>query len=309
MSQENQALTKAEETMVAEISPFQKKSNALYEQALSVEVKDEKSLAAAVALKKEITSHRTFVKDVRLGITRKIDDLKKAIMNKEDEVLLPLDKAQTDVGEKILHYQEEQERIRAAEQARVDTLVNSVSMGDPYGLKTVEAVDTKAAEYKKVHETMAEADRELPDVKLAYTQTVNKLADRRAYILEEIRQAEVRAEQEKKSKEQSEAQAKIDEERAANEAKERKIQDEKDRLEREKQRKADEEAAEEARKKRERDEKNTVKTGVRTVTTIEITNPELVPRQYCVPSESLIREAVKAGVEVPGVTVTTSKKV
>lgn len=306
---ENAALTKAQESMVAEISPFQQKSNALLSEAQAVTVTDEASKAKAVALKKEITAHRTLVKDTRLGITRKIDDLKKAIMNKEDEVLLPLDQAQTAIGQQILDYDEEQERIRQAEIKRVNDLVASVSMGDPYGLKTVEAVDEKVAAFKKVYEAMPEADREHPDVKYAYTLTGNKLADRRAYILEEIEQERVRKEQEAKAKEQSEAQAKIDAEKAANEEKARKIKAEQERLEREKQRKADEDAAEEARKKAEKEAKNTVKSGVRTVTKITIDNEDLVPRQYCTPDMTKIREAVKAGVEVPGVTVTTEKKV
>lgn len=309
MSSDQTALTKAEESMVAEISPFQQRSNELFDKAAHQEVTDDMSLASAVAVKKEITAHRTLVKEARLSITRKIDNVKQAIMNKEAEVLLPLEKAQDELGEKILTYQEEQERIRREEQERIDKSIARVSVGDVYGLKTPEDVDAKGEQLKGVYAAMSDADQKNAQIKLAFTESVNKLSDRKAYLIEQEAQRIERERLDKEAEQQSAERAEIARKKAATDAKERKIQAEMDRLEREKQRKADEDKAEEDRIERERAEKNTVKTGARTVTTIEITNPAEVPRAYCVPSEPLIREAIKSGITVPGVKVTTVKKV
>lgn len=50
--------------------------------------------------------------------------------------------------------------------------------------------------------------------------------------------------------------------------------------------------------------------GTRTVTLFEVTDPNLVPRAYCIVDEGLIREAVKAGVkEIPGVKVREETRV
>lgn len=309
MSADQTALTKAEESMVAEISPFQQRSNELFDKASRQEVTDEVTLATAVAIKREITGHRTLVKEARLSITRRIDDVKKAIMNKEAEVLLPLDKAQSELGDKILTYQEEQERIRRAEQERVDNQKARVTFSDVYGLKTVEDVDAKGEQIKGIYAKMSDADQKNAEIKLAFTETINRLSDRKAYLIEQEEQRKERERLEAEAAKQSEERAKIEAEKAAAAEKERKIEAEKERLEREKQRKADEEAAEKERQERERAEKNQVKAGVRTVTTFEITNPDEVPREYCVPSEPLIRAAIKEGKTVPGVTVSTTKKV
>lgn len=308
MSQET-GLIKVQEAMAAEITPFQAKSNSLLSEATQHEVTDDTSLATAVSIKKAITAHRTMVKDVRLSITRRIDDLKKAIMNKEDEVLLPLEKAQNLLGEKILTYQEEQERIRREEQERIDKVIARVTVGDTYRFKEPDAVQDEGERLKKVYSELPEADQKNSDVKLAFTQSVNKLADRKAYLEEQIAQEKERARLAAEAKKQSDERAELERKKAEAAEKERKIKAEQERLEREAERRAAEEQAEEERKKKERDERTSVKTGVRTVTTFEVTNPTLVPREYCSPDEKLIRAAIKEGVEVPGVEVTVTKKV
>jgi hypothetical protein len=305
----DQALVKVQESLIAEIAPFEQQSKALKEKALAQVVTNESQLASAVNVKKQITAHRKLVTDTRLGFTRQFDEVKRAVMTKEAEILLPLDEGQTALSQTILTYTEEQDRIKREEAERVEKIVARLTAGDVYRLKTPEDVSEEGARLKKVFSELKPADQDIPAVKVAFTRSVNQLADRRTHLEEQIEQAKQRAELEAKAKEQSAAQAKIDADRAANEAKARKIKADQERMEREKQRKAEEDAAEEARKKAESDERHRVKTGARTVTNIEITEPWLVPREFCEPSEKLIRAAIKEGATVPGVKVMVEKKV
>lgn len=306
---EDQALQKAQDNMIAEISPFEAQSRELLSKAQAQEVGNEMQLASAVSVKKQITAHRKLVTDTRLGITRRFDEVKKAIMNKEAEILLPLDEAQTALGEKMLAYTEEQDRIKAEEAERVTKMVERFNIPDVYRFKAVGDVDDEGARLKKLYTELKPEDQNNAEVKAAFTVAINKLSDRKAYLEEQAAQEAERQRLEAQAKKQSDAQADIEAEKAANAAKARKIEAEKERMEREKQRKADEEAAEDARKKAESEKRNRVKTGVRTVTNFEVTEPWLVPREYCEPSDKLIRAAIKDGKDVPGVKVTVEKRV
>lgn len=309
MSTDEKALLKAQESMIGEISPFEQQSRDLLQKAEAAEVSTEQQLASAVAVKKQITAHRKLVQDTRLNITRRFDEVKKAIMVKEDEILLPLDEAQAKLGEKILSYQEEQERIRREERERIEKIVARVTITDVYRYKTPGDVQDEGERFKKLYSELKPEDQKLPEVKVAFTQSINKLADRKAYLLEQLEQEKERQRLEEQAKKQSAERAELERQKAANEAKQRKIDAEKERLEREKQRKADEEAAEEARKEQEAEARRRVKTGVRTITKFEVTDEFEVPREYCTPNDQLIRAAVLAGKEIPGVRVWKEKKV
>lgn len=51
-----------------------------------------------------------------------------------------------------------------------------------------------------------------------------------------------------------------------------------------------------------------VKSGIKTKTVFTVTNPELVPRYLCEPSDKLIREAIANGLrEIPGVEIREEK--
>lgn len=305
---DEKALAKTQESMIAEISPFMAQSLDLKAKAEVAEVTNEQQLASAVAVKKQITTHRKLVTDTRLGITRRFDEVKNAIIGKEREILLPLDEAQTVLGDKILTYQEEQERIRREEAARVQKMVERFAV-DVYRYKEVDQVQDEGERLKKLYGELKPEDQKHPDVKVAFTQSINRLADRRAYLIEQEEQRKERERLEAEAAKQSEERAAIEREKSKNAEKARKIEADKERLEREKQRKADEEEAEEARKKQEAEDKHKVKAGVRTVTKFEVTDATAVPREFCVPSDQLIRAAVAEGREVPGVRVWTEKKV
>lgn len=308
MSQD-QALQKAQDNMIAEISPFEQQSRELKAKAEAQSVTTEMELASAVNIKKQITAHRKLVTDTRLGITRQFDEVKKAIMVKETEILLPLDEGQTVLSQKMLDYTEEQERIKREEQERVDKIVARFEVPDVYRYKDVDSVQDEGERLKKMYSELKPDDQKIPAVKAAFTVAINRLSDRKDYLVEQKRQEEEAARLAAQAAEQSEAQAKIDADKAANEAKARKIQAEKDRLEREKQRKADEEAAAKAEAEAKRAENAQVKTGARTVTTFKVTEPWLVPREYCEPVDKLIRAAIAEGKTVPGVVVKTERRI
>lgn len=290
----NTSLTTAQQNMVAEISPLLHRANSLMEKAKSVKVTDERGAANAIALKREITAHRTLVNQARLGITRQIDTVKKAIMDKESEILEPLQIAQDLVGDQVLAYQEEKERQRLAEIKRVDDLVDSVAMHSAYHLKTVAEVEKRYRQIRAAYADMSTDDQDNSAVKVAFTEAGSVLADRKAYLVEQARQEEERKKLDAQAAKQAAKQRRLDEQAAK--AKRREAQEDAERQ------------AQADRAEAERTARSQVKTGVRTIIDITITDSNVVPREYCVPDMALIRTAVKAGVAVPGVKVKKIKK-
>lgn len=306
---EQKQLIEARDRMVKEISPLEQRSNELLEKVRSQEVYDDQSKQSAVNVKKQITSHRSRVKDTRLGITRQIDDVKKVILNKEKEVLVPLDHAQSEIGKKILEYDEEQERIRREEQERIDGLVKSVSVGDVYKLKATGDVDAKESEIKQTYWQINEEDRENAEVKAAFNGSLAKLVERRNYLAEKERQEEERQRLESEQQEVEAERDQVEIEKAEIAEKEREIEAEKERLAAEEEARKSREEAEKQRKAKEAEERQKPKSGAREYLTFEITDPDAVPREYCVPHEPTIRAAIKEGKEVPGVKAYREKRV
>ena len=74
------------------------------------------------------------------------------------------------------------------------------------------------------------------------------------------------------------------------------------------QRKREQEIAETEAAKAAKTQKPAVKSGIKTKTVFTVTNPELVPRSLCEPSDKLIREAIANGLrEIPGVEIREEK--
>lgn len=265
------ALQQYVDTQVAEITPYKKKSIDLLNQATSIEVTDAKSAKEAVAVKKQITAHRTEVKNARLDITRQFDSVKSQFIDAERDALEPAEEALENIGGKILDYEAEQERIAQAEQERVDKITEKFNT-NVRAIRTMKAIDERGSELKKIYSGLPLEDQENPIVKLKFTETINELLSRK----DDIRTAEVDAS----------AQARIDAKR----------------------RREQEIAQAEADQAAKAAAKPAVKTGIRTVTKFNILNPDEVPRSLCVPSDQLIREAIKNGLtEIPGVDVFQEK--
>lgn len=302
-------LQKFEEKMLKEVSPLEQKSQELFDKAVAQKVSDDVSLAQAVAVKKEINAHGKLVKDSRLALTRPLDDMKKLIMSKESEVMLPLDKAKADISDKILTYEEELERLRQIEIKRVNEILESIGVS-VWGLKTATEVDNRDKEIKDTFSKLSETDQNNADIKLAFRSSVDALTTRKANLEEEEKQRVERERLAKEAEKQSAERASLDRERAAIEQKGRELQAERERQQRELERQELEAKAAEQRKAEAAAEKARPKSNIATITEFEIENPSLIDRIYCSPDSVKIRQAIKDGVtEIAGVRIFQTKKV
>lgn len=259
---------------VTKISPLKEKSVALQKQADALEVSDNKTLKEAVDIKKDITKHATAVKNLRLDITRQFDDVKSQFIAAEKDVLAPADEAKDTITNKIVDFEREQERLRQVEARRIEAIIASFDT-NVRSLRSMKKVDERGAELKEAFSKLAKPDQDNPQIKMAFTVVINSLLERK----EEIRTAEVdEAEQEKAAAARREAQV------------------------------AAQEELDKAERVAERNEKSAPKTGLKTVTRFTITDPNLVPRELCVPSDQLIRQAYREGMKtIPGVAITQER--
>lgn len=258
------------DSQVATISPFKAKSQELLEQAKDKEVTDDATAKEAVAIRKLITSHRTKVKNARLAITRNFDSVKSQFIDAEKDVLAPAEEALENISQKILAYQEEQERLAKEEAARVDAICAKFEV-NAKSLRSQKACDEKGAELKQIFAELPKADQNHAEIKLAFTTAINSLLTHK----DELTIAE---------------------------------RDEVESTRLAMQRKLDQKIAEAEAAKAAKAQKSTVKSGIKTKTIFTVTNPELVPRSLCEPSDKLIREAIANGLhEIPGVEIREEK--
>lgn len=306
----DRTLEKFEEKMLKEVSPLEVQSIALFEksQALTV-VSDDASLSKAVAIKKEINAHSRFIKDSRMSLTRPLDEMKKTILAKESEIMLPLENAKINISDKILTYEEELERLRLIEEERVDRLLDSISVA-VWTYETPQAVDERGKEIKEAFVALSDEDKENLDIKLKFRQSVDALTTHKTNLEEEERQRLERERLAKESEKQTAERAKLDAQRSEIERQEREIKAERERQLRELERQELEREAEEKRKSDATAEKSKTKANIATITEFEIKTPTLVTRLYCSPDSVKIRQAIKDGVtEIPGVRIFKTKKV
>lgn len=302
-------LQKFEENMLKQVSPLEKTSIELLAKAQAQNISDNGSLAKAVAVKKEINAHSKFIKDSRMSLTRPLDDMKKLIMSKEAEVTAPLDKAKSTVSDKILAYEEEQERLAEVERARIAIILDSLRVA-VWDYDTVKAVEARGRELKKTFMALSEKDQADAAIKLQLRESVDALTTRKANLEEEERQRIERERLAKVAAEQSAAHAKLERERAAIEAEERRLEAERQRQARELERQQFEAEAAAQRKADEKLEKEKPKSNIATRTEFEITNEFLVDRKYCSPDSVKIRQAIKDGAtEIAGVRIFETKTV
>ena len=305
----DKTLQQFEEKMLKEVSPLEVKSIELLEKATLQTVTDDLTLAKAVALKKEINAHSKFIKDSRLSLTRPLDDMKKLILSKESEVILPLDKAKADISDKILTYEEEQERVRQIEMDRINLILDNLRVA-VWDYATVTDVDTKGKQLKESFSKLNPSDQDNATIKLQFRESVDALTTRKSNIEEDERQKVERERLAKEAEKQSADRAKLEKERAAIEEQERKIQAEKDRQQRELERQEFERQAEEKRKTDIATEKARPKANISTRTDFEIEIPSRVDRLYCSPDPVKIRQAIKDGViELEGIRIFETKTV
>lgn len=268
---ENALLQQFVDTELEQISPLEKKSLELKAQADKTNVDSDTALAEAVKLRKEITSHITGTGKLRLEITRPLDNVKAQFIDGERRVLAAAEEAKSDLGKKILTYEEQKAEEARKEAARVDAIIVKFDVSEALRSKKITVIDERGKELKDFYGELPEQDQEIPRLKLAFTQAINELLEARSVLSKaQVDEAEAaRAKAVRKAKE-IEAQAAVQSEAKHTTA--------------------------------------APKTGVRTREVITISDPALVPREYCEPNMAMIRSAIEAGVkDIPGVTITQER--
>lgn len=255
------------DSTVALMSPIKTESFDMKAEAKALEITDAETLKAGIELRKKVVRHINTTDDRRKEYTRPLDQVTKQLIAGQRDVLEPAEEAKTIVGKKIMDYEAEQERLAKIERERVAAIIATMTTGEAIATKKVTAIDERGAELKKYYSELSESDQNNGEIKLAFTQAINRLLEARDIL--------------------SRAQVDADKQAAA---------------------KAQREAEElEARKEADAEQRTVLdkpKTGVKMVTKFNITDMNAVPREFCVPSDSLIRQAIAAGAtQIAGVNI------
>lgn len=246
------------EAEVATISPLEARSKELEQEAEALKIETAEDVDTAKQLRKDIIAHDKAVNGMRLEITRQLDDVKKTLINAERNVLAPNAKAKDLVGGKILAYEAEQERLAALEKERQHKIITALVENGGVQIYQIRSLKDLTAYEDKFEKRITELNED--DAKLA--SVISIIADVR-YAISERRDTIRRLDKESNEAKQKQLEREAEQARATQEAA--------------KQQKVATKAAAQP------------KTGSRVRMTFEIVKPELVPRELCVPSETLIR--------------------
>jgi len=105
------------------LSPLEELSIELKEKAEAVKISNGYTYTNAKAIRRELVTHRTTVKDMRLTFTRKLDNLKDQFIKKQDLVLQPSIAGEALIKEKILIYEADVQRRKDVELARIAAIL------------------------------------------------------------------------------------------------------------------------------------------------------------------------------------------
>jgi len=250
------------------MSPIKKESTDMKDEAEKLKITDAATLKAALDLRKKVVKHINTTDDYRKQYTRPLDEVTKQLISGQRDVLAPAEEAKTIVGEKIMDYEAEQERLAKIERDRVSTIIAGYTTQEAVNSRKIKVIDERGAELKAAYGSLCQEDQQNVEIKLAFTEAINRLLDTRDVL----------------------SRAQVDEAERAKQQAERDAEALKVRHEAETTPKAT--AAPQP------------KTGVKMVTKFAITDPGAVPREYCSVNESLIRQAIAAGVtEIVGVSI------
>ena len=269
MNETNQELRQAAYKQIEAISPLKIKSNELLERAKNVKVETAADVKTAKEVIKDVTAHKKSTEELRKNFTRQLDDVKKQFISAERDILAPAEEARGIVANEILAFEraEEKKKKREAERVWVSLLEikNAVAIEDA---KTLEDVD-KSEQIAEERIAALNDDAKHPLAIAFIGKLRQEIAERKIEL----------AKNPETEKEEAEQQLEIDKAKALAEKME-----------------AEAKAAARAI------EKEAPKTGSREKITVEIVNANEVPRELCVPSESLIKDYVKkSGADiVPG---------
>lgn len=243
--------------------------------------KSEDSQVASMILKDcQITEQQ--LEEKRLEITKPLNDFVKEVNTLFKETALPIIQAKSIVKQKILEYNQEKERIRLEEERK--------------RFAEEQARLKKLEDERLERERIERLKREEEERKLALERArLKKLEDER--IAKEMAALKASDDEKKKALEVAEKQR---QEREALENERLELQRQKRELDEEKLRQEEQRKLDEQKKKAEleaeyarRDAK--VK-GVYKLWQYEITDEQLVPREFCSPDSKKINESIKKGV-------------
>ena len=241
----------------------------------------EAGVKEAKALKKQITAYTKDVASKRLSFTRQLDQIKKNAMDLEREIISDAKDADEIVRSKMLAYEQKLEDERRAEEARLSEIAKNITA-------EIQVLSPKITD----ENTLAEA-------KALVEERFNKIAepDRTTPILLEVKTRLLSDFEEQFFTIQRIMQDKINLSNVEKIVEEKNIRD----LELQKAQKVAAKA------------NASPKFGARTKLVIEISNPELVPRMFCSPDITKIREFARnqniAELEIPGVKLTEERTI
>lgn len=210
MADSDNKLNKFIEGELQVLSPLMAKSQELAKAAAKVEITDKVSYGDAKKVKRELVSHRTGVKDMRLTFTRKLDDLKSQFIAKEDEVLQPSIAAEAIVKEKIGEYEDEQQRLKELEEKRIGSITSKIAeiqLGIDRKTGTLEDVKRSRAAVKMELGLLDPKDRTKVAIKKAVEETREWLDETEQFITDRIEQERI-AEEQRKEQERLDAERK-----------------------------------------------------------------------------------------------------
>lgn len=280
-------------TEIKEFNPFKLAWVQLQERVNSIKIYSFEDVESAKNILKECTELEKQIEDARTSITKPVNDMLKNINNMAKEIVLPVNEAKNEIKQKILAYNEEQERIKKAEEARIQKIVDWISK-----IRYVDLVEMAIKD-------LDEKDRNNFIIKTAIENQIFKINERKRIEAEEQKRKEEQAKLDEEKKKMSEEQAKLAEEKMQIEREKREIEEQKRKQEEEK-------ALAEKQKivdKIQNTETDKVK-WIRTVSKWEIIDEKNVPYSLCSPDSKKINDMIKSWVkEIPWLRIREEKAI
>jgi len=160
------------------LSPLEELSIELKEKAEAVKISNGYTYTNAKAIRRELVTHRTTVKDMRLTFTRKLDNLKDQFIKKQDLVLQPSIAGEALIKEKILIYEADVQRRKDVELARIAAILARFEFEKPLRASvTLEEIHRLRAWVKMELGLLDSKDRNKVAIK-------DKVAEIRVYLRE-----------------------------------------------------------------------------------------------------------------------------
>lgn len=203
------------------LSPIEKRSIELKKLADKVEIKDKPTYLEAKKIRRNLVSHRTSTKDLRLTFTRKLDNLKDQFIKKQDEVLEPSVAGEDLIKEKIAVWEKLEAERKEAEEQRINGIVDKImiiQLDIDRRTGNLEDVKRARAAVKMELSLLDPKDRNKVVIKRAAEQTREWLDETEEFITDRIEQERV-AEEQRKEQLRLEAERKELEEEKVSEAK------------------------------------------------------------------------------------------